>query len=174
MEEFVFNKVTEEDLDRYTKDANVFNMSEDDIKKEKIILTSFEDEKLGSSRETLDIAVYNDGEWSWIDIEDKIKDYNEIPVGYVLEGIDYTRVLVLVRRMSSMLLDTKRDGYSAYILCKVGKDFDVVSLNDDKALLGLLAKSHIYLDENIDSVKQQIQTNIVERNEEICSRLFTK
>ena len=172
MEEFVFNKVTKEDLETYTKDANVFNMSEEDIKKEKVILTSFEDEKLGSSQETLDIAVYNNGKWSWLDIKDKIEGYNEIPVGYVLEDIDYTRVLILVRRMSSMLLDTKRDGYSAYILCKIGKDFNLSSIEEDKALMGLLAKSHIFLDEDVDSVKQQIQTNIVDRNEEICSRLF--
>ena len=174
MEEFVFNKVTEDDLETYTKDANVFNMSEEDIKKEKVILTSFEDEKLGSSQETLDIAVYNDGKWSWLDIADKIAGYNEIHIGYVLEGIDYTRVLVLVRRMSSMILDTKHDGFSSYILCKIGKDFDLSSVSEDKALMGLLAKSHIFLDEDVDSVKQQIQTNIIDRNEEICSRLFTK
>ena len=174
MEEFIFNKVTEEDLKTYTKEANVFNMSEDEIKKEKVVLTSFEDEKLGSSRETLDIAVYNNGKWSWLDIGDKVKDYNEIPVGYVLDGIEFTRVLILVRRMSSMILDMKRDGYSAYILCKIGKDFDMSVLDNDKALSGLLAKSHIFLDEGLDSVKQQIQTNIVDRNEEICSRLFRR
>lgn len=173
MEEFIFNKVTEDDLNKYTKEANVFNMSEDDIKKEKIILTSFEDERLGSSKESLDIAVYNNGKWSWVDIEDKIKDYNEIPVGYLVDGLDYTRVLILIRRMSSMVLDMKRDGYNAYILCKIGDSFKNVELDKDTALLGLLAKSHICLDESIDNVKNQIQLNIVDENEKIYSRLFS-
>ena len=172
-EEFVFNKVTENDIDKYVSNANVFNMSDEEIKREKVILSSFEDEKFGSSFEKLDIAVYNDGTWSWLDIDDKIEGYNEIPVGYLLEDIVYSRVLILVRRMSTMVLDTKRDGYNAYILCKMGKEFENVNLSEDRALLGLLAKSHIYLDEPIGSVREQIQQKIVDENEKICSRLFT-
>lgn len=174
MQEFIFNKVTAEDLEKYSKEANVFNMSEEDIKKEKVILTSFDDEKLGSSKESLDVAVYNNGTWEWLDIADKIEGYNEIPIGYLLDDIEYTRVLVLIRRMSSMLLDVKKDGYNTYILCKIGKDFEGIDLDNDKSLLGLMAKSHIYLDESEESVKEQIQSKIVDENERIYSRLFTK
>lgn len=168
--EFIFNPVTSNDLDKYIKESNVFNVSEEEIKSEKIVLNTFEDEKLGSSTEKLDIAVYNNGVWSWVTTEDKVSGYNEIPLGYLLEGIEYTRVLVLVRRMSTIVLDRVKDGYSCYILCKVPDKYYFVS--EDKALFGLLAKNQVYLDVDADNIKSQVQSNIVDRTEEICSKLF--
>ena len=169
-EQFVFNKIGIGDVEEYASSSNVFNLSEEDILKEKIQITSFSDEKLGASEEKLDVAVFNDNQWSILDIEDKVKDYNEIPLGYLLEDRDFSRVLVLIRRMSTVLLDRKRDGYNSYVFCKVPEKYKNVS--QDKALFGLLAKSHVYLDGSEEDIKSQIKSNIVDRNEEICSRLF--
>lgn len=168
--EFIFNKVTNDDLDKYIKESNVFNISEDEIKSEKIILNTFEDEKLGSSTEKLDIAVYNNGTWSWLDIDDKVSGYDEIPLGYLLDGVEYTRVLILIRRMSTIVLDRIKDGYSCYILCKVPEKYYFVS--KDKALYGLLAKNHVFLDEDLQNIKSQVESNIIDKTEEICSKLF--
>ena len=168
---FIFNKVTDEDIKRYANNSNVFNLSEKDILCEKIELVSFTDEKLGSSEEKLDLAVFSDGKWTLLDIEDKVRDYNEIPLGYLLGDTEFSRVLVIVRRMSTFIADTKKDSVSSYIFCKVPDKYKEVS--KDKALFGLLAKSRVFLDESEDNIKAQIQSNIVDRNEEICSRLFS-
>ena len=168
--EFSFNEVSLSDIEKYANSSNVFNLSEDDILKEVITLASFHDENLGSSEEKLDLAIYNNKEWKLLDIEDKIGDNNQIPLSYLLKDISFSRVLVLIRRMSSMLLDRKQTGVSSYILCKVKDKYKDVHL--DKALFGLLAKSHVYLDQSESEIKEQIQKNIFDRNEEICSRLF--
>jgi hypothetical protein len=169
-EQFIFNKITEDEVEEYAESSNVFNLSEDDIMKEKVILASFSDEKFGSSEEKLDIAIFNNNAWHVIDIDEKIKGYNEIPLGYVLNGKDFSRVLVLVRRMSTFIVDRKKEGYHSYVFCKVPEKYKEVS--KDKALFGLLAKNQVYLDGSEDDIKSQIQSKIVERNDEICSRLF--
>lgn len=169
-EQFVFNKVTNKEAEEYASKSNVFNLSEDDIMKEKIILASFSDERFGSSEEKLDVAVFANNEWNVIDIDEMVKGYNEIPLGYVLKDRQFSRVLVLVRRMSTFIVDRKKEGYHSYVFCKVPDKYKDVS--KDKALFGLLAKNQVYLDEGEDGIKSQIQSKIVERNDEICSRLF--
>lgn len=169
-EQFVFNEITNEDIENYVSISNVFNLSEEDILKEKIELASFSDERLGASEEKLDVALFYNNSWNLLDIEDKIKDYNEIPLGYILDGEVFSRVLVLIRRMSTVLVDRKKGGFNSYILCKVPDKYKSVS--QDKALFGLLAKNQVYLDGSEEEIKSQIQSKIVDRNEEICSRLF--
>lgn len=171
MEEvFEFNKLKDEDLSLYLEGANVFNLPEDEILKEKVELVYFTDEKFGSSKEKLDIAVYNNEKWNVLDIDDKVEGYNEIPLGYLLSDVQFSRILVIIRRMSTMVFDRKKEGFNAYILCKVPDKYRLVS--QDKALFGLLAKNQVYLDCSEDEIRKQIQSNIVDRNEEICSRLF--
>lgn len=168
---FIFNKVTDESLEFYIKNSNVFNMTRDSIEKEKILLSSYSDESLGASEEKLDIAIYHDGEWKVQDIADKIKGYNEIPLGYILpkEG-SYSRFLIILRRMSNMLLDEVKEGYSSYIYCVCPDKYK--NLEEDKALFGLLAKSKIYLDVSEEDIKRQIKENITDRNTELLAKLF--
>lgn len=167
---FEFNKITDIDLDKYVSDSNVFNMSEHDILNERIIVTSFSDETLGSAEEHLDIALFNNGKWDLLDVNDKVNTDEEITLGNLISGLEFTRVLIIIRRMSTIVLDRKKEGVNSYILCKVPEKYKDVS--KDKALFGLLAKSHVYLDCTEEEIKNQIQENIFSRNEEICRRLF--
>ena len=51
MDDFVFDSLTLDDLIKYTSESNVFNVTRDELKNTKIILTSCSDEKLGSAVE---------------------------------------------------------------------------------------------------------------------------
>lgn len=145
MTEFEFKSLTDKDIESYVKDARVFNMSRESIEKEKIVLASFSDEKLGDSEEKLDIAIFlkNKG-WKLLDIDDKIKSYNEIPLGYLLQDIDYDRVLVVIRRMSNMILDKSDGNVSMFIYCVVSPEFK--GIENNPSLIGSLARHRIYLD----------------------------
>lgn len=168
---FIFNKLKSEDLSFYVDKSNVFNMKRGDIEKEKILLASYSDDTLGASEEKLDIAIYRDGVWELQDIEKKIKGYNEIPLGYILpKDSDFTRILIILRRMSNMILDSVKEGFSSYIYCVADSRYHM--LEEDKALFGLLAKNRIFLDVSEEEVKQQIKENITDRNAELISRLF--
>lgn len=169
---FIFNKITDDDLKFYVEHSNVFNMTRDSIEREKILLSSYSDESLGASEEKLDIAVYNEGVWHIQDIASKIKGYNEIPLGYILPKEEpFTRVLIILRRLSNIVLDTVKEGYSSYIYCITASD-KYQNLEEDKALFGLLAKSKIYLDMPEDDIKRQIKENITDRNSELIAKLF--
>ena len=63
-EQFVFNEITNEDIVNYVSISNVFNLSEEDILKEKIELSSFSDERLGASEEKLDVALFYNNSWN--------------------------------------------------------------------------------------------------------------
>jgi hypothetical protein len=163
MDIFKFNPVTDEEIAEYAVSSNVFNMSKDDIEKEKIFLKSFSDEKLGSSMERLDVAVFRDDAWKLLDIEDRIEGYNEIPLGYILKDESYDKVLIILRRMSTVVLDSIKEGISTYIYFRVSDEYSSVKQN--ASLFGLLARNHICLD-NSEEMKEKLQkmgiTNDVE------------
>jgi len=169
-EEFIFNELTDDDIQYFVDKSKVFNVSLEEAKNEKITLLSMSDETLGASQEHLDIAIYNDNKWSILDIKDKVQDYNELPLGYLVSDKDFSRILIIVRRMSTLVLDTVKEGSNSYILCIVPDKYKGIS--KDKALFGLLAKNQVYLDEPEESIKSQIKSKIYDRNDEILSRLF--
>ena len=154
MDTFIFNELTEEELTDYIDNAYVFNMKRDNILKEKIELLSFEDDSIGSSQEKLDVAVLIKNEWKLLKIDDKIKEYNEIPLGYVLDGYDFDRVLVIIRRMSTVVFDKLKESSSSVIYSKLGSDF--TGIEDFPSLMGKFAKNHIYLDGTYNEVKKSI------------------
>ena len=141
---FEFIDLTLDDIVSYEKNSPIFNATDDSIRKEKIILTSFHDEKLGSSVESLDVALYKDGKWCILDIEDMIDGYNEIPIGYVIGDNEYERVMVIIRRMSSMVLDKEKFGATSYVYFKMPDVYR--HLENDKSLIGKLAKYRVVLD----------------------------
>lgn len=141
--EFEFNKVTREDIDNYLKTSHVFNNVKETIEKERVALASFDDERLGSSMEKLDVAVCRNGVWEVLDIEDKISGYNEVPLGYLLSGLDYDGVLIILRKMSNMILDKCKSSithYRYHVLSDAYKEVE-----EDLSLYGVLAKNHIAL-----------------------------
>lgn len=148
MDIFTFNPIQLEDILGYEKSSNVFNMSESDIEKERVLLASFDDEKLGSSIEKLDIAIKVGGQWELLDVEDKIKGYNEIPLGYVLKGVLYDEVMIILRRMSTMKLDRVSSGVTTYIYYKTCY---ADNLANNPSLLGRLASNKIRLDGSNES-----------------------
>ena len=112
---FQFNPISVNFVKGLESSSNVFNITRCNLEKEKVLLAFFEDEKLGSSAERLDVAIGMNEEWSVLDIEDKVEGYNEIPLGYILSGAEYDKVMVILRRMSNMVLDKKKEGITHYI-----------------------------------------------------------
>lgn len=145
MDQFIFNPLTIKDVEELESSSNIFNMSRVDMEKEKVTLASYEDESLGSSMENLDVAVYQDGEWHLLDIESKIQGYNEVPIGYLIDGYPCSKVMIIIRMMSSLLTDKVKSSTISYIYYIVPKKYGRVSEN--KALFGNLAKNHICLDD---------------------------
>lgn len=155
MTDFVFDELQVRDVIEYANNAAIFNYTRDRIDKEKVTLVSFDDEKLGSSTEKLDLAVCDKfGYWSILDIEDDIKGYNEIPLGYVTKGIDYKFLLVVIRAMSNMVLDKVRDSVKAYMYCKVE---DFLSGIEDSIFQGTLAKDRICLNGTLEEVNERVK-----------------
>ena len=144
MKTFSFNPISVESVEEFSKNSRVFNMTKDNIEREKVILSSFYDEKLGSAQEKLDIALFRKGKWDILDIDERISGYNEIPLGYVVSTESYDKVMVILRRMSTMVLDKVKEGISTYIYSVVPERFRDVQ--DNAAMLGMLAKNQICLD----------------------------
>lgn len=163
MDTFVFNSITDEELADMSKNAKVFNLTEDSIKSEKVILASVDDEQWGSAVERLDIAVWDkkNSVWKLLDIHDKIEGYNEIPLGYVFEGQAFSRVLVIIRRMSSFLMDKSTYGQTVYIYSVVSDSFK--DLVKDPVFLGRMAQSRIYLDGTPRQVYRQIRNTFTDK-----------
>ena len=157
---FDFSRLTIENIETWERKSNIFNMTKDGISKEKVILSSFYDERLGESVERLDVAVSKDGKWEILDIDDKIEGYNEIPLGYVLENVSYDKVMVILRRLSSMIIDKEKSGVSTFIYYKVDDKYrDVV---DNKTLLGKLASNKICLDDSDEMFDKLRKIGILE------------
>lgn len=152
MEVFTFNPISLDDVVKYAEDCKVFNSLKEDIEKEKIMLASFSDEKLGSSMEKLDLAVFSNGEWKILDIDKKIEGYNEIPLGYLISSVNYDKVMVILRRMSTMVLDKVKEGISTYIYNAIPEKYR--SLNGNASMIGMLAKNRISLDDSDEMYKR--------------------
>lgn len=164
LEDFIFNELKQEDLQSYIDKAYVFNMSEDDIIKEKVVITSFSDDSIGSAQEYLDVAVFFKNEWKILNILDKIDGYNEIPLGYLLENVEFDRVLVIIRRMSTVILDKSKESSSSIIYSKLNDDF--IGIKGHPELIGKFAKYGIYLDKEYDDVVEDIKLRFSEKVQE--------
>ena len=58
MEEFIFDSLTFDDLVKYVDTSKVFNITKGEFNQVKVYLASYEDEKLGSAVERLDVAYH--------------------------------------------------------------------------------------------------------------------
>ena len=155
MSDFVFDKISDSDIEKYAEEAKVFNYTRERIDREGVMLVSFEDEKLGSSMEKLDLAVSFDKKvWTLLDIDDIIQGYNEIPLGYVTNGVEYNYLMVIVRLMSNMVLDKVHDNYHAYIYCRVD---DYLKGIEDSYFQGKLAVDKFDLLGDYDTVIKKIE-----------------
>lgn len=153
--DFVFDELTESDVNAYAEKAYVFNRYKKQIEIDKIILNSFSDERYGDSKEKLDVAVKNgSGRWNLLNISDKIESYNEIPLGYILSGVEYDKVLVIVRRMSSLIFDKSNVSSSSYIYSVIGDEYKNISNYPEVS--GLLASNKIYLDKGFEELSKDI------------------
>lgn len=136
----------------------IFNITRSLLLKEKVELISFEDERLGSSKEILHIFIRKGGEeiWDSLDIKDKIEGYNEIPLGYILGDIDdYSDVMVYIQRESSVLLDRVSKGATVYSYHIVSDKYE--RLCSDMSIVGALASKSITLEDDIDKTYNQIR-----------------
>lgn len=146
MDKFIFSPLTQKDVEELDSSSNIFNMVREDVEHEKVILASYDDENLGSSVEHLDVAVYRDNQWHILDIESKMQDFNEIPLGYLIHDEECSKVMVIIRLMSSLLTDKVKSNIISYVYYIVPKKYG--SIKDNKALFGNLAKNHICLDDS--------------------------
>lgn len=156
MNSFVFNKLTQKDIEKYADKAYVFNKERSGIMKEKVLLGSVSDDRFGSSEEKLDVAVRENGmNWELLDIEDKIKGYNEIPLGYVINDEDFDEVLVIIRRMSNFAFDEKNHSDTSYIYTVMNDEYK--NLPMFPAVSGMLAANKIRLNKDFDSVRKDVE-----------------
>lgn len=164
--DFVFNDLTDADVEKFAKEAYVFNRDKESIEKDKIILNSFSDEDLGDSVEKLDIAVkVGDKRWNLLKVNDKIEGYNEIPVGYLLSDTEYDKVLIIIRRMSNFLYDKSSTSSNSFIYSVVRDEYkDIVNHSD---ISGLLASKKIYLDKDFKELSEDIKQRFDEVNANI-------
>jgi hypothetical protein len=151
LDEFIFNPITLEDIEELQSSSNIFNLTRDELEREKVILASFEDESLGSSKEHLDVAVFRDNSWRILDIESKIQNFNEIPIGYLIHDESCEKIMVIIRMMSSMLTDKVKSNIISYIYYIVPEKYSGISSN--MSLFGNLAKNHICLDDSEETMK---------------------
>lgn len=154
--DFVFDELTESDVNSYAEKAYVFNRYKKQIEVDKVLLTSFSDEQYGDSEEKLDVAVKTGDEgWRLLNISDKIESYNEIPIGYLLSGVEYDKVLVIIRRMSSLIFDKSNVSSSSYIYSVIGDEYKNISNYPEVS--GLLASNKIYLDKRFEELSKDIR-----------------
>ena len=153
MEEFIFNDLTPEDIQSYESDAYVFNVSPEDFNNERVVLMGFEDDRLGKSVEHVDIAVKEgkDSEWVLLDIQDRVDDSGDI-----VDTSKYCQALIILRRMSSLLIDKEKYNSSCHIISKLSGDFTNSSLSASDC--GILASNQVYLDNSFDDVLQGVRS----------------
>lgn len=162
--EFEFNKLTLDDIANYVEKSHVFNNMKETIEAEQIVLASFEDERLGSSQEKLDVAVCREGEWEILDTDKKIQGFTEIPLGYILYGVEYDKVLVILRKMSNMVLDRCKSSITYYMYHVLSDTYKEVE--DNLPLYGILAKNRIPVD-SIDSLTKRIDGIVDARDRDL-------
>lgn len=167
MDNFVFKELSKDDLLEYEKSAKVFNVKREDIENEEISLVSFFDDKFGSSKEDLCIAVSLNGSNFELVRKDFYSDYDYVKLLDVLDGVKYDRVLVIIRRMSNMIFDKVRSSVSCYIYSIINKDFENCVI--PKNIVGVLAKNVVYLSKNISETLEDISKrediSVIEKKE---------
>lgn len=171
--DFIFDSLDIKEVKNLAEKSSIFNYTRKRIDKEKVILISFDDEKLGSSMERLDFAVSDDFEnWEILDVEDRIKGYNEIPLGYVTDKMDYKYLLVIIRSMSNMIMDKVKSRITNYIYCVV--DDKLSGIEDINPIQGLLAKNKIKLIGNsLEGILENL-SQLSEADRESVSREIEK
>lgn len=158
MEEFIFDSLTLDDLVKYVDTSKVFNITKGEFNQVKVYLASYEDEKLGSAVERLDVAYHIGNKWSLVDMT-KVEGFNEVPLSWLLSDVgDIDDCLVILRRMSNMVLDKNNSSLSTYIYHIVDDKYEFITSN---ALMnGKLARYGIMLDGSIDDILESIDTKV--------------
>jgi len=158
MEEFIFDSLTLGDLVKYVDTSKVFNITKGEFNQVKVYLASYEDEKLGSAVERLDVAYHIGNKWSLVDMT-KVEGFNEVPLSWLLSDVgDIDDCLVILRRMSNMVLDKNNYSLSTYIYHIVDDAYAFITSN---ALMnGKLARYGIMLDGSIEDILDIINNKV--------------
>lgn len=151
---FIFKKLTKDDIGKYIENARIFNMTKEDMLHEQIVLQSFDDDVLGSSREKMDIIALqkNSREWEILDLD--IDEFNLIPICSVLDIDKYEKLVIVIRKMSDMLMDKIQGRYDSYMYNIVDDKFN--KLHEYPVLCGKLARYKIDLNKPMNEVKDDI------------------
>jgi hypothetical protein len=162
MQVFKFNEISHIELKNYNENAFVFNVSIDDLKKIQAVENKFTTEDLGSTSESVDIFVDTLGK-GLLPVDNYLTKSSFLTkegdsesgiyaLGGMIElletkGVQFKGILVVVRTMSSFLMDTKDVSFisSYYSICT--NEVSIL-LGDNPALDGLLAKQKVRLSEN--------------------------
>lgn len=153
----IFNTLSSDEIERYLKNSDVFNVSKETLLNTEIPLYSFEDEKLGYSREKIDIVIIKDNRWKLLNC-DKYDEYNIIPLSYALNNTEYDSVLIVIRRMSNMILDTVNGNVTSTIYNVMPNKYK--KLETMPTLSVTLAKNKIYVNtENTNEIIERIDSN---------------
>ena len=158
MEEFIFDSLTLDDLVKYVNTSKVFNITKGEFNQVKVYLASYEDEKLGSAVERLDVAYHVGNKWSLVDMN-KVDGFNEVPLSWLLSDVgDIDDCLVILRRLSNMVLDRSNASISTYIYHIVDDKYEFITSN---ALMnGKLARFGIKLDGSVEDILQVINDTV--------------
>jgi len=170
VDKFIFEEI--KDVHPFLDEAYVFNALKRDIEKEVFTLVSFEDDRLGSSKEKLDIAIQgNNGEYTLCKSDVLTNtDYNEIPLSFFITGKPYKSVLVISRMMSNMLLDKVNHSSHSVVYVPVHSDFKDIS--KFKGVQGKFAKCGIYLNVPKEEVEKSINLKY-NSNKELAEELIS-
>ena len=164
--EFMFNPISVEEVVKYVATSKVFNNVKESIEREKISLASFSDEAFGAAKEKLDVAVFHDGRWKVLEIDGLIEGFNEIPLGYVVGALEYDKVLIILRRMSTMMFDKNKEGISTYMYNVIEMKYK--GLEENIALYGILAKNGMCFTD-LESLERDVEKVSSERDKKVIT-----
>lgn len=138
----IFEDLKKEDFNKFT--GHVFCMGVNTVLNESITLEKVEDPTMGECAEYLDILIYNENGSLHISPEIQ-KEFNNFRIRDVINNYDLKigdSVKVVIRRMSNMIMDVKKSGYSCveYFVCDEGLD---KALNRSLVVSGRLAAGKI-------------------------------
>lgn len=158
MDKFLFNELTEEDIKKYSENSKIFNITKGELLSTKITLNSFTDETLGSANEKLDMAVKIKGQWVQVDTK-RVEEYNEIPIDFMLVGIEgYTDCLIIIRRMSNIILDKVKSNVNSYIYHIAPNKYEWVVKNP--VMVGKLARYNVELQDNLQETLETVKSKV--------------
>lgn len=177
-----FNDITKDELTKYNNKAFVFNMCLEEMKKINVIENKFTTEDLGESAEHIDIFIdlidkdithirdfLNMGSFFIKETDSDSGIYNVGGMVELLESnkINFKGILVIVRAMSSFLLDRKDSSETCMYYSKCSKEiYDI--LENTPSLSGLLAKQKVrltsnYKEEIIRQLDYALQNKIISK-----------